>query len=190
MPLSTTRRLIFIFRHSLQHQFSKSPITRGISIISIRPQCLFKAYEPKTVIASTFDSRFIKKGYFADRPSTVFTDLRFYYSKSSDDSNNPIKMAENRYAADYDKLGRASCKKCKQKLPKGEMRIAKVVANFFHDGEGVMKQYHHPKCMFETFIKARATTKIIEGPDDLEGFAELKDEDKDAIKALIAGEKN
>jgi hypothetical protein len=56
---------------------------------------------------------------------------------------------------------KAGCKKCKQKIPKGAVRIAKVTANPFND-EGDMKLYHHPACIFETFKKARATTKIIE----------------------------
>ncbi len=58
---------------------------------------------------------------------------------------------------------KAGCKKCKQKIPKGAVRIAKVTANPFND-EGDMKLYHHPACIFETFKKARATTKIIEVP--------------------------
>ena len=41
------------------------------------------------------------------------------------------------------------------------MRIAKITASPFSD-DGEMKNYHHPACMFETFKKARATTKIIE----------------------------
>lgn len=95
-------------------------------------------------------------------------------------------MTENRYAADYAKRI-AGCKKCKQKLEKGECRLAKVTANYFNDGDGDMKQYYHPKCIFETFIKAKATTKIIEGADDVEGFGELNQEDKDAINLLIKG---
>ena len=48
-----------------------------------------------------------------------------------------------------------------------------------------MKNYHHPKCIFETFKKARATTKKIEEPGDIEGFEDIQDEDKDMIKKLI-----
>ena len=42
------------------------------------------------------------------------------------DSRILYKMAENRYSADYAKVGTSSCKKCKQKLEKGSFRIAKV----------------------------------------------------------------
>ena len=98
------------------------------------------------------------------------------------------KMADNRFSTDYDKRGQASCKKCKQKIGKGGLRIAKVVANFFSEEGGDMKQYFHPKCIFETFVKARATTKIIEDTTDIEGFADLEQEDKDTIKELIKGD--
>ena len=95
-------------------------------------------------------------------------------------------MTENKFAADYAKRI-AGCKKCKSKIEKGELRVAKVVPNFFHDGEGEMKQYHHPACLFETFIRARAGTKIIEEADDIQGFTDLKQEDKDLLNQLIKG---
>ena len=89
-------------------------------------------------------------------------------------------MSDNRFSIDYAKrqvhttscylfsychyfitITQAGCKKCKQKIEKGEVRIAKITASPFSD-DGEMKNYHHPACMFETFKKARATTKIIE----------------------------
>ena len=69
-------------------------------------------------------------------------------------------MTDNRFSIDYAKR-QAGCKKCKQKIEKGEVRIAKITASPFSD-DGEMKNYHHPACMFDTFKKARATTKIIE----------------------------
>ena len=69
-------------------------------------------------------------------------------------------MSDNKFSVDYAKR-QAGCKKCKQKIEKGELRIAKITASPFSD-DGEMKNYHHPACMFETFKKARATTKIIE----------------------------
>jgi hypothetical protein len=98
-------------------------------------------------------------------------------------------MADNRYVVGYAKLGTSSCKKCKQKIDKGGLRIGKVVANPFGDDGGDMKQWFHPSCIFETFVRARATTKKIEEPDDMEGFGDLKQEDKDAINQLIDGKK-
>ncbi|XP_061196299.1 DNA ligase 3-like [Saccostrea echinata] len=94
-------------------------------------------------------------------------------------------MAENRYITGYAKLGTSSCKKCKQKIDKGSLRIGKVVSNPFSDEGGDMKQWYHPQCIFETLKRARATTKKIEEPDDLEGFTEIEQSDKDLINKLI-----
>jgi len=94
-----------------------------------------------------------------------------------------IAMSDNRYAIDYAKRV-AGCKKCKGKFEKGELRIAKVTANPFSD-EGDMKMYHHPACIFETFKRVRPGTKIIEEPGDLEGWSDVKDDDKERVLQLI-----
>ena len=78
----------------------------------------------------------------------------------------------------------AGCKKCKGKIEKGEIRIAKITKNAFSD-DGDMKLYHHPKCIFDTFKKARATTKIIEDPTDLEGWEDVEQKDREMILKLI-----
>lgn len=38
------------------------------------------------------------------------------------------------FCVDRAKAGRAACKKCKEKLPAGELRVAKVVPNHFGSG--------------------------------------------------------
>ena len=48
-----------------------------------------------------------------------------------------------------------------------------------------MKNYYHPACIFETFKKARATTKIIEDPSDLDGWQDIKQEDKEVVLKLM-----
>ncbi|XP_023218097.1 DNA ligase 3-like [Centruroides sculpturatus] len=90
-------------------------------------------------------------------------------------------MANNRYCVDYAKRGTASCKECKEKIDKGCCRIGKVVPNPFTDGEGDMKQWYHVACMFKQLSRARATTKKIEKPADLEGWEDLEENDKDEI---------
>ena len=109
-----------------------------------------------------------------------------------------IAMSDNRFSIDYAKRQvknvsicsrhksniQAGCKKCKQKIEKGEIRIAKITASPFSD-DGEMKHYHHPACIFETFKKARATTKVIEDPSDLEGWQEVEQEDREGILKLI-----
>lgn len=94
------------------------------------------------------------------------------------------EMSANKFACDYARLGTSSCKKCKQKLDKGSLRLAKLSPSPFSE-DGDMKMYYHPKCLFETFLRARATTKVIEEPDDVEGFQDLNDSDKDLINDLI-----
>ena len=79
----------------------------------------------------------------------------------------------------------SKCHKCKQPLEKGEIRIAKLVPNYFSDNGGEMKQYHHPICLFESFKKARATTKVIEDPGDLEGWDNIDEDNKASILKLI-----
>ncbi|KAL8569648.1 hypothetical protein ACOMHN_005765 [Nucella lapillus] len=94
-------------------------------------------------------------------------------------------MTDNRYVAGYAKLGTSSCKKCKTKIEKGALRVGKVVSNPFGDDGGDMKQWFHPSCIFDTFLRARAATKKIEEPDDVEGFGDLRQEDKDVLNQLI-----
>ena len=83
-----------------------------------------------------------------------------------------MTMSEQRFAADYGKRA-AKCQmsKCKQQIEKGNLRIAKIVKNPFSD-EGDMKQYHHPKCLFDAFSRAKSTTKVIEDPGDIEGWTQ------------------
>jgi DNA ligase-3 len=85
-------------------------------------------------------------------------------------------MADNKFGVDYAKR-QAGCKKCKQKIDKGELRLAKITANYFSD-EGEMKHYHHPACLFETFKRAKASTKVIEEPGDIEGWDDINESDK------------
>lgn len=102
-------------------------------------------------------------------------------------SLSTISMSENKYIVGYARLGTSSCKKCKSKIDKGGLRIGKVVSNPFSDEGGDMKQWYHPSCMFETFKRARATTKKIEEPEDMEGFGDLQQEDKDSLNKMIDG---
>ena len=96
-------------------------------------------------------------------------------------------MADVKYCAEYAKTGRSGCKKCKKTIEKGTCRIGKVTPNPFSDDGGDMKVWYHVGCMFESFQRARAATKVIETAADVEGFADLKDSEKDEIKELIKG---
>lgn len=101
-------------------------------------------------------------------------------------SNEP-DMAEQRFIVEYAKRGTAGCKKCKDKIQKGIVRIGKIVPNPFSESAGEMKEWYHVKCIFEKLERARATTKKIEDITDLEGWEELQDEDKDLINKHVSG---
>ena len=94
------------------------------------------------------------------------------------------KEDEKPFAVERAKTGRAKCKKCKCPIDKDTVRIAKLMANPFADGK--MKAWHHLSCLFEVFAKQRASTKRIDDPEqDISGWDDLCDEDKDAILQKI-----
>ncbi|UJR26750.1 hypothetical protein I4U23_008065 [Adineta vaga] len=93
-------------------------------------------------------------------------------------------MADNRFSIDYAKLGTSACKKCKTKITKNEIRIAKVTPSPFSEGD-TMKVYHHVPCIFETFLHARATTKIIESSTDLDGWSNISPADREIVLEQI-----
>lgn len=99
-------------------------------------------------------------------------------------SDTEATAPEKPFCIDRAKQGRAACKKCKQKCPTGELRIAKVVPSPF--GSGSMKNWYHIDCMFEQFLKQRVATKRIDSPDDLEGWNLLNDDDKNLIISKIS----
>ena len=132
----------------------------------------------------------LSKVYSSGIPNTSITHLISTHQFSSAHlfhTSAATTMAENKYSVDYAKMGTSKCKKCKQPIAKKDPRIAKHVSNPFSDDGSDMKQYHHPACMFETFLRARATTKKIEDPSDLEGFENMEEAEKKMIRKLIDG---
>ena len=92
-------------------------------------------------------------------------------------------MSDVKFFVDYSKR-LSKCKKCKLEIAKGDVRLAKLMPNFF-GGDDEMKQYYHIKCLFETFQRARATTRKIESADDIEDFKSIKEDDKKLILSCI-----
>uniref|UniRef100_A0AAR2IM18 DNA ligase n=1 Tax=Pygocentrus nattereri TaxID=42514 RepID=A0AAR2IM18_PYGNA len=138
---------------------------------------------------------------FVSRPGgsfTLFTPSRqFSFSSSLSFSGSwPVwqgerpNMAEQRYCVEYAKRGTAGCKKCKDKIMKGLVRIGKIVPNPFSESAGEMKEWYHVKCIFEKLERARATTKKIDDITDLEGWEELQDEDKGLINKHVTAKLN
>ncbi|OQR78217.1 DNA ligase 3-like, partial [Tropilaelaps mercedesae] len=90
-----------------------------------------------------------------------------------------------KFCADYAKRRMASCRKCKAKIDKGLLRIAKIVPNPFTDAGDDMKEWYHLDCIFESFQRARATTRTIEDAEDIEGFKDLEKNDRKKILVKI-----
>ena len=98
----------------------------------------------------------------------------------ADDSGDGDQQQEyKKFFADHAKSNRSTCKKCKQKLDNGVLRLAKSGYNPF--GPGPMKLWHHVNCMFEVFAGQRRTTARIETPEDIEGWSDLEEEDQEEI---------
>uniref|UniRef100_A0A672MC73 DNA ligase 3-like n=1 Tax=Sinocyclocheilus grahami TaxID=75366 RepID=A0A672MC73_SINGR len=109
----------------------------------------------------------------------------FHVSWPEWQSGRPV-MAEQRYCVEYAKRGTAGCKKCKDKIMKGLVRVGKIVPNPFSESAGEMKEWYHLKCIFEKLERARATTKKINDITELEGWEELQDEDKELINKHVS----
>lgn len=93
-------------------------------------------------------------------------------------------MSEIKFALDYSKR-LSKCKRCKKELAKGSVRLAKLVPDFFGGGDEDMKQFYHIDCLFDSFKRARATTKIIESTDEIQNFTTASKEHQQQIKELI-----
>ncbi|XP_021931838.1 DNA ligase 3, partial [Zootermopsis nevadensis] len=86
---------------------------------------------------------------------------------------------QKKFCAERARSGRAVCRKCKNKLDAGALRLAKYGYNPF--GPFPMKMWHHVDCLFEVFAGQKQTTASIKTPDDIEGWSDLEEEDQDEI---------
>ena len=94
-----------------------------------------------------------------------------FESKGPDVNNDDSKTI---FIADYCKRGSTKCKKCKDAISKGDLRIGKSIlfkSNYIF-------QYFHVKCAFITFERARLITNVITCMDDIRGLDLLKDDDR------------
>lgn len=93
-------------------------------------------------------------------------------------------MSDLNFFADYSKR-LSKCKKCKKEIEKGALRLGKLVPNAFGDADTDMKQFYHVDCLFDSFKRVRAATKIIESADDIQDFDKINKEDQELIVEAI-----
>lgn len=76
-------------------------------------------------------------------------------------------------------------------IKKGMLRIGRRVLNdkgFGADGDAqMMMMWYHGRCIFNSFLRARKTTRTIQGEHDIEGFGNLHDDDKNLVRRMIEG---
>lgn len=71
-------------------------------------------------------------------------------------------------------------------IEKGELRIGRrvLVEN------RVVVMWHHARCIFNTFLRSKKSTRVIESPEDLEGFEKVEPDDQDFLRRIIAGQED
>ncbi|GBP32813.1 Poly polymerase [Eumeta japonica] len=84
-------------------------------------------------------------------------------------------MSELPYQAEYAKSGRASCKKCKQKIDQGALRLAVMVQSAFFDGK--QPNWYHEECFF-----SKQRPKSV---DDIGKFNTLTHSDQKRLTSVI-----
>uniref|UniRef100_A0A665TTH1 Poly [ADP-ribose] polymerase n=1 Tax=Echeneis naucrates TaxID=173247 RepID=A0A665TTH1_ECHNA len=84
-------------------------------------------------------------------------------------------MEDKLYTAEYAKSGRASCKKCKENIEKGSLRMAIMVQSPMFDGK--VPHWHHFSCFWQR-AAAQSTA-------DIAGFSALRWKDQEKVKKAI-----
>jgi len=79
------------------------------------------------------------------------------------------------FRAEYAKSGRAACKMCKEKIDKGELRLAVMVQSPMFDGK--VPHWYHPKCFF-----VRNRPKAV---GDISHYDSLRWEDQEDIRKML-----
>src|SRR5687768_5015152 len=94
-------------------------------------------------------------------------------------------MASTEFVVDYAPSNRATCRKCKERIVKGSLRIGKTAPNFFSSHGSLTTQFFHPEHLMDSFKRAKPKTKTIKTCDDLKGFDAIRQEDKAYLQGLM-----
>ncbi|CAK0911273.1 unnamed protein product, partial [Prorocentrum cordatum] len=73
-------------------------------------------------------------------------------------------------------------------IEKGALRIGRRVLMEKDSGTPQINIFwHHARCMFNTFLRSRKQTRVIQSEGDIEGFEALMPEDQDLLRRYISG---
>ncbi|XP_044292076.1 poly [ADP-ribose] polymerase 1 [Varanus komodoensis] len=87
------------------------------------------------------------------------------------------------FAVEYAKSNRSSCKGCKQKIEKGQIRISKKMVHPEKPQLGIIDNWYHPTC----FVSHRAELGFLPtfSASQLSDFVHLKAEDKEVLQKQL-----
>jgi len=69
-------------------------------------------------------------------------------------------------------------------IEKGCLRIGRRV--LMEKDSRMMILWYHARCMFNVFLRSKKTTRVIQTPEDLEGFASINFEDQEMLRRFIS----
>ena len=96
------------------------------------------------------------------------------------------KEVEASFKVEYDVTVRAQCRQCKKKMNKTELRMGKLVGNFFDKSrKGMIYHYFHPNCLIQNLKRCRIMSRNIETADSIFGIDNLRASDYALISSLV-----
>ena len=91
------------------------------------------------------------------------------------------------WSVEYAKSNRSTCQASKEKIDQGAIRIGKEVDNPFKPGTR-MFLWHKAGALFDQFRKGAEQKPRIKSVDEIVGFADLEQKDRDELEELVAAE--
>ena len=90
-------------------------------------------------------------------------------------------ISANKFCVEPSLSARSKCRKCKTMIPKGILRIGKLVPY----KSAYIHHYFHIKCAFDAFRAARIQTNIVTDSTQLDGIDSIPEDEKGKIIQLI-----
>mmetsp|Transcript_22693 Transcript_22693/g.69759 ORF Transcript_22693/g.69759 Transcript_22693/m.69759 type:complete len:308 (-) Transcript_22693:330-1253(-) len=90
------------------------------------------------------------------------------------------------YAIEYAKSGRSTCKESKEKIEKGELRIAKMVSMPRGDEIAEVPTWHKVVPFFVMMARMRKKENHLKAAEDMAGWDEINEEDQDRVRQHLS----